>query len=141
MLGATSLSRLGTCHPKLQALLLEVDRRLSRCKVLDFTVVCGHRGQADQDAAYRAKRSTKRWPDSKHNKLPSVAVDVAPWPTYWDDEASFARLAGYVQAVADELGIEIRWGGDWNGNGRTEDERLIDLPHLELSDAELAKAA
>jgi peptidoglycan L-alanyl-D-glutamate endopeptidase CwlK len=134
-LGRTSLERLSTCHPELQRLLREVDRRLSENKVLDFTVVCGHRGQKEQDEAYSAKpkRSTKRWPESKHNQLPSLAVDVAPYPTFWGDEASFARLAGYIQAVADELGIRIRWGGDWNGNGRTEDERFIDLPHLELA--------
>lgn len=134
-LGKTSNERLDTCHPELQRLLREVDRRLSQSKVLDLTVVCGHRGQKEQDEAYHAKpqRSTKPWPLSKHNQLPSLAVDVAPYPTFWDDEASFARLAGYIQAVADELAIPIRWGGDWNGNGRTEDERLVDLPHLELA--------
>ena len=135
MLGKASNERLDTCHPALQRLLREVDRRLTASKVLDFTVVCGHRGKKEQDEAYHAKppRSTKLWPHSKHNQLPSAAVDIAPYPTFWDDEASFARLAGYVQAVADELGIAIRWGGDWNGNGRTEDERFIDLPHLELA--------
>lgn len=135
MLGKLSTERLATCHPDLQRLLREVDRRLGASKALDFTVVCGHRGQKEQDEAFNAKpqRSTKRWPDSKHNKLPSLAVDVAPYPTFWGDEASFARLAGYIEAVADELGIPIRWGGDWNGNGRTEDERFVDLPHLELA--------
>jgi peptidoglycan LD-endopeptidase CwlK len=142
-LGIASRAKLGTCHPKLQRLLREVDRRLTTSKLFDFTIVCGHRGQAEQDAAFfaRPQRSTKRWPDSKHNQDPSTAVDIAPFPIYWDDEAAFARLVGYVQAVADEMGIGIRWGGDWNGNGRTEDERLIDLPHLELTEEELAKAA
>jgi peptidoglycan L-alanyl-D-glutamate endopeptidase CwlK len=142
-LGVASRSKLATCHPKLVLLLLEVDRRLTLSKRFDWTIVCGHRGQAEQDAAYfaRPRRSSKRWPDSKHNKFPSLAVDIAPYPTYWDDEAAFARLAGYVQAVADEMGIGIRWGGDWDADGRTEDENLIDLPHLELTDEELAKAA
>ena len=38
--------------------------------------------------------------------------------------AAAARLAGYVLAVADELDIEVRWGGDWDGDGASRDERL-----------------
>lgn len=52
-LGATSLKRLGDCHPKLQRLLREVDQRLSKRKLFDLTVVCGHRGQAEQEQAFQ----------------------------------------------------------------------------------------
>lgn len=34
--------------------------------------------------------------------------------------------------AADQLGITLRWGGDWNGNGRTNDESFSDCPHFEL---------
>lgn len=139
MLGVSSNRELDTCHPKLQRVMREVDRRLARRHVFDFKVVCGHRGQKEQEEAVAAKRSTKHWPDSKHNQLPSVAVDLAPYPTEYSDEPAFARLAGYVLAVADDMGIELRWGGDWNANGRTSDERLVDLPHFELSDLELGR--
>lgn len=135
--GNVSKNRLQFCHPKLQRLLTEAMARADRRRTLDFTIVCGHRGEAAQNAALAAGKSTKAWPDSKHNRLPSVAVDVAPYPTVWGDAPAFARLAGYIQAVADDLDIEIRWGGDWNDNGRTDDERLVDLPHLELTDREL----
>lgn len=138
-LGTTSKRRLGQCHPKLQRLLEEVDRRLMKRQVMDLTVVCGHRGQAEQDAAKAAGRSTKAWPDSKHNRLPSPAVDVAPYPIDWHDRARFARLAGFIEAVAADLDIEVRWGGDWDQDGRTADERLIDMPHLELTDRELSR--
>lgn len=134
--GAISQVNLSSCHPKLQRIMNEVIRRVPA--EMDFSVTCGHRGQEAQEAAYFAKpqRSTKRWPDSLHNQVPSPAVDLAPHPVDWHDAAAFARLAGYVQAVADELGIRIRWGGDWNGNGRTRDERLVDLPHFELAPEE-----
>lgn len=112
-------------------------RRLDRRRTFDFTVSCGHRGEADQEAAVRDGKSTKHWPDSLHNRLPALAVDLAPYPTDWADSLAFARLAGYVLAVADDLDIELRWGGDWNGNGRTRDERLVDAPHFELTEKEI----
>jgi hypothetical protein len=128
-LGATSLKRLGDCHPKLQRLLREVDQRLSKRKLFDLTVVCGHRGQAEQEQAFQDHRSTKHWPESKHNTLPSRAVDIAPYPTDWGDREAFALLAGYVLAVADDLDIEVDIGALW--------KKFPDLPHVELTDWEL----
>lgn len=129
-LGNLSNNRLETCHPKVQRLIRAVAERIR--SQLDFSVTCGHRGEVEQNAAYEAGRSTKQWPHSLHNGLPSRAVDLAPYPVDWKDALAFARLAGYVQATADDLGIRIRWGGDWNDNGRTRDERLVDAPHFEL---------
>lgn len=31
-----------------------------------------------------------------------------------------------------ELKVPIRWGGDWNRNGRSDDEKFYDGPHFEL---------
>lgn len=131
MLGATSNSRLDTCHPKLGKLIREVDRRLSKRKLIDLTVVCGHRGQAEQEQAFKDNHSTKHWPDSKHNLLPSLAVDVAPYPTDWNDAGSFSFLAGYILAVADDLDIEVNVGALW--------KNFPDRPHVELTDRELSR--
>lgn len=122
----SSLDRLATCHPKLQALMNEV------IKYEDCVILCGHRGQAEQDQAFRDGKSKLKWPQGKHNTLPSNAVDIAPYPLDWNDHLAFARLAGYVQAIADGMGIAVRWGGDWNGNGKSKDERFLDLVHFEL---------
>ena len=124
--GAKSLERLATCDPRLQELLKVAITHV------DFTVLCGHRTEVEQNEAFAQKHSTVRWPNSKHNSLPAIAVDVAPFPIDWNDTARFARLAGYIERIADEKGIAIRWGGDWNGNWRTLDERFIDMPHIEL---------
>lgn len=129
MLGAASTKALDTAHPKLQRLIREVDKRLSKRKLIDLTVVCGHRGQAEQEKAFAEHHSTKHWPDSRHNTLPSQAVDVAPYPTVWQDTESFAFLAGYILAVADDLDIEVNVGALW--------KKFPDLPHVELTDREL----
>jgi peptidoglycan L-alanyl-D-glutamate endopeptidase CwlK len=64
------------------------------------------------------------WPDSKHNQLPSLAIDVCPVPVFWDDIPSFLASAAIVKETAARLGIEIVHGGDF--------EKLKDYPHYEL---------
>lgn len=130
----TSLSRLYTCDPKLILICEEA------IKYVDFTIVYGHRNEVEQNKAFLEKKSTKRWPNSKHNTSPSQAVDVAPYyigvGLDWNDLPAFGRLAGYLQAIADRKGIKIRWGADWDGDWRTAGhdpgERFIDGPHIEL---------
>ena len=51
-----------------------------------------------------------QYPNSKHNKLPSKAVDVAPYPIDWNDPDRFYHFAGYVRGIAEGMGIKIRWG-------------------------------
>jgi len=121
-----SQERLSTCHPDLQKLFNEV------IKHYDCTVVCGHRGKDKQDEAVRTGQSKLAWPHSKHNSLPSKAVDVVPFPVDWSDMSRFYHFGGFVLAVAKHLGIKIRWGGDWNGNLQFRDEKFKDLPHFEL---------
>jgi peptidoglycan L-alanyl-D-glutamate endopeptidase CwlK len=99
---------------------------------MDHTVLCGHRGKKEQDEAVRNGKSKTPWPTSKHNRLPSKAIDVAPYPIDWDDEVRFARLMGHYERVAMEQGIKIRLGLDFNQNGRSNDEKFLDFPHIEL---------
>lgn len=121
-----SLEKLSTCHPDLQRLFAEV------IGVVDCRVIEGHRGKEAQDKAFAEGKSKLRFPQSKHNANPSLAVDVVPYPVDWNDRERFCHLAGVVQGVAHALGIRIRWGGDWNQNGQWRDERFVDMPHFEL---------
>lgn len=121
-----SKDRLATCHPKLQALLNEA------IKHYDFTVLCGHRGKDEQDAAYNSGRSKVRWPDSKHNRTPSLAVDVAPYPVDWSDLDRFRRLAWFLKGLGLGLGADLRLGADWDGDNDITDQTFHDLPHVEL---------
>ena len=129
--GTRSKNNLATCHPDLQRLLNEV------IKHYDCSVICGHRTKEDQNKAYHEGRSKIKWPNGKHNSSPSMAVDVVPWfstkPNIrWNDSKKFYHFAGYVLAVADQLGINLRWGGDWDGDGELHDQTFMDLPHFEL---------
>ena len=130
----TSMRRLKECHPHIQKVLCDVITNH------DFSVLCGHRDKIDQNAAYygNPKRTTKEWPNSKHNIYPSIAVDIAPYwkekpHIRWKRHNEFILLAGIVIGVADSMGIEMRWGGNWDGDEEIiTDQTLIDLPHLEL---------
>ena len=124
----TSKDNLATAEEPLQRLFNRV------IKKFDCSVICGHRGREEQEKAFREGKSQARFGQSKHNHYPSRAVDVVPYPIDWEDREYFARFAGYVQAVADDEGINIRWGGDWDMDNRSNDETFSDLPHFELMD-------
>lgn len=137
--GPTSRERLATCHPDLILLMETVVRRF------DTTILQGHRGEAEQNAAVAAGNSQLRWPHGKHNSLPSTAVDAAPYKpgvgVDWSDRDLWVRWAVYVLGVAEGLGIKVRWGGDWARDWsfrtlreRESDQGLDDLPHFELVD-------
>lgn len=129
----TSKDRLATCHPDLQLLFNTV------INTFDCTIICGHRGQKDQEIAFKTGKSRLKFPESKHNSSPSWAVDAAPYPINWKDMNGFCWFAGYVLGIADMLHLQgkmehrIRWGGDWNRNYDMGDEKgLRDLVHFEI---------
>lgn len=124
----TSRARLLTCHPHLQAVFNKV------IQLRDCTILCGHRGQAEQDEALRTGKSKLAWPKSKHNALPSRAVDAAPYPLDWNDADRFRVFGGFVLGVSASMGIPLRWGGDWDGDMTNKDQPFHDLPHFELVD-------
>ena len=125
-----SLNELVTISPELQALFSTVVRGFD-CKILE-----GHRTLGRQRYLYEQGRIrpgpivthcdgvTKV---SNHQRVDEnglcLAVDVVPYPVDRDDVHRFYRFAGYVQRVAEELGIKVQWGGDWE---------MKDYPHWEL---------
>ena len=86
--------------------------------------------------------SHKQFPDSEHNfmrddKPCSKAFDFGPWingAIPWDDTHLFALVAGCYFAAATELGVRLRWGGDWDMDGLTTDQTFMDWGHLELEE-------
>lgn len=129
-----SKERLKSCHSDLQILFNRV------IEDYDCSVICGHRGEEDQNEAYSNRASTKRWPDSKHNTEPSLAVDVSPYEFSGVDwgKTQSADFSGYVMGVANELfkqGImkhRIRRGLDWNMDNDVDDTKFWDAGHFEI---------
>ena len=127
-LGKASSERLSTCDQRLQDVVNEV------VKYFDCTVTCGHRNEVDQEEAFRTGKSTVHFPDSKHNSLPSKAMDLVPYPVDWNDLKRFYYFAGFVMAIAASKGITLRFGGDWNGDTQVKDNNFNDLPHFQIED-------
>ena len=124
--GSRSKKRLATCDDRLQGLFKEV------VKHFDCSVIIGHRGEKDQNKAFDEGKSKVRYPKGKHNSNPSTAVDVAPYPIDWEDRERFIYFAGFVKGIATEMGISLRWGGDWNNDTQLSDNKFDDLVHFEL---------
>lgn len=125
--GNRSERNLETCDTDLQIILREAIKGK-----YDFSVICGHRGPKEQNEAFKKGNSDFQYPDSKHNGYPSKAVDIVPYPLNYSDIGSFYILAGYIMRVADEKNIKIRFGGDWDSDGKTLDQNLHDIGHIEL---------
>jgi peptidoglycan L-alanyl-D-glutamate endopeptidase CwlK len=146
--GTASKKKLSQVHPDLVA----VAERALMLSPYDFTIVHGWRGEEVQNALFDSRASHKRWPDSKHNKMSSgyfdqvtrqstpskpcsEAIDFAPWVNKsiaWDDTHIFAVIAGLFHAAASEQGVVIRYGGDWDTDGSTKDQTLMDWGHVEI---------
>ncbi|MBQ2174790.1 MAG: M15 family metallopeptidase [Alphaproteobacteria bacterium] len=121
-----SKERLETCHPDIQAVCNEL------IKQYDFSVLCGHRGEKEQNQAYKKGTSQVKYPNSAHNKKPSLAVDLAPYPIDWDNLSRFREMIIRFDTVANMLRAEGKiesdfvYGGYWNS--------IKDWPHIEIKE-------
>lgn len=149
--GSTSRKHRDECDDQLQTVL-----NVS-ITVYNFSVVCGHRGEAAQNRAFATGFSKVKFPEGKHNKLPSEAFDIYPYHKKYGcltghhsqvtaiaDELNmtllevenwitqeFCIMAGVVLASAATMGVKIRWGGDWDCDGDRLDQKFDDLAHFE----------
>ena len=123
-----SEAKLNSCDDRLQRIMRRVVENF------DCTILCGHRGFDEQEKAFLENKSKARWGESLHNKKPSLAVDVAPYPIDWKDRDRFHYFAGFVMATATELNRKLRWGGDWDRDTETDDNRFDDLVHFEIQE-------
>lgn len=132
--GSRSLRALQGVHPD----LVQVAERALAISPVDFTVIQGLRTREQQR---RAVASGNSWTmHSRH--LTGHAIDVVPWVDGridWMDLQKFDQLHKAFFAAAKELGVPLRWGGDWNENGNYHDELRrgsYDGGHFELPRAD-----
>ena len=124
--GRRSKERLATCEKDLQMVFNEV------IKHVDCSVLEGHRSGERQDKLYDEGKTKVRYPNGRHNSSPSRAVDVTPYPVNWKDRERQTLFAGFVLGIANQMGINIRWGGDWDQDFEVQDNKFDDFPHFEL---------
>jgi len=137
VLGQRSLDRLAGVHPDLVAVL----KRAISISPQDFTVLEGVRTQARQLELYAQGRTkpgqvvtwTKTSNHFKRADGYGYAVDIAPFPIDWNDTKRFDAVAKAMFQAAKELGIGIRWGADWDRDGKPRERGESDSPHFELS--------
>ena len=124
--GKRSREGLATCEKDLQMVFNEV------IKYVDCSVLEGHRKKDRQNALYDEGKTKVRYPNGRHNASPSRAVDVTPYPVDWADRERQTLFAGFVLGVANQMGIKLRWGGDWDQDFQVQDNKFDDFPHFEL---------
>jgi peptidoglycan L-alanyl-D-glutamate endopeptidase CwlK len=136
--GLKSREKLSTCYePLLRVAYLAIEMT-----PVDITIVHGWRSEREQNLLFESGASRKQWPDSEHNNEDeedgdpcSMAIDFAPWingTIPWSDTHAFAVVAGVFFAAAKEHEVTLRWGGDWDMDGSTEDQTLMDWGHVEI---------
>ena len=128
--GKRSRERLKGVDARLVNVLNEV------VKYFDITVIEGLRSQERQNELVAQGKSKTKF--GKHVK--GKAVDIAPYPIDWESRDDFHYLGGFVLGVAAKMGVDIRWGGDWNASSKfqgkrtTKDNSFDDLVHFELKE-------
>lgn len=129
----SSKDKLAGVKPELRKLA----ERAIQLSPLDFTIVQGTR-TVEQSAQNIANGVSFLKDPSKSKHITGRAIDFAPLKggkIDWNDHESFKTVADAFFAAAKELGINIRWGGDWNQNGSYKDEIArgsYDGGHIEL---------
>lgn len=139
-LGATSRARLKGVHPQLVRV---VELAIERSRV-DFTVLEGVRTPQRQAELYAQGRTKPgkivTWTLKSNHFVRADgfghAVDLAPWPIDWEGPARFPKFDAIAEAMFDaarELGVKIRWGADWDQDGKPRERGESDSPHFELA--------
>ena len=137
--GTSSERKLSTADPE----LVEVPRLVMSWGVYDFTIIWGFRTNAEQMQAFLSGNSKKK--DGSYHQVMkggkpfSQAIDFAPWCLLpngdmgipWKDTHAFAVLGGMMIAAGEQLGIPIVYGADWDRDGLTKDQTLMDFGHIQ----------
>jgi len=131
-LSQRSLRRMEGVEPDLVNLVrLAIERT-----PVDFGVAWmgGMRTPEEQNQLFKDGYSTKDGYEklSKHQFGEAVDLQVFVGGSAVQSEKMQYIVAGVMFSCAAELGITLRWGGDWNMNSDIRDNVFNDLYHFEL---------
>ena len=120
--GKRSRGRLKGVNSKLVNVLNEL------IKIMDVTIIEGVRSK-ERQAELLEKGATKV-KYSRH--MEGKAVDLAPYPIDWNNRDGFYYMGGMIRGIAQQMGLKVRFGGDWDSDGDTKDNSFDDLVHEEI---------
>jgi len=155
--GATSLQRLATVHPELQNLMKAVGEHFPNTILEGERTV----EQQEKNVAKGVSKTMNSKHVRSPAEAVDAAPDPLAWPQaakllarietvsglmsdeqgaevmalvegYVREVARWYYFGGFVLGYAEELNVEIRWGGDWDGDRKLEDQTFHDLPHFEI---------
>ena len=122
--GKRSKERLRGIDARLVSVLNEL------VKIMDVTIIEGLRSEQRQEKLLKEGSTKTKF--SKH--ITGKAVDLAPYPIDWKDRDRFHYMGGMIRGIAKQLNVPVRWGGDWDSDGETKDNRFDDLVHVEIKE-------
>lgn len=137
ILSTLSEQRLRGVDPRLVAIVRDAALRL--LPGLRFLVVEGLRSKERQAHLWAQGRTAPgpkvTWSEhSKHQD--GLAVDLAPLAkdgtVDWNNTKAFDDVAKAMFAAAQVLEFRIRWGADWDMDGKPRERGESDSPHFEL---------
>ena len=100
----------------------------------DFGITWGLRSAAEQYKLFRdgASKCDGYKILSRHQS--GLAVDIVIYvngKVTWDPKYYYA-MAGHTLGTAKRLGIDLKFGGDWDMDGDLDDQTFNDLCHYEI---------
>tara|TARA_R110000744_G_scaffold8350_3_gene27841 strand:+ start:602 stop:1003 length:402 start_codon:yes stop_codon:yes gene_type:complete len=126
--GKRSRERLSGVNVKLVNVLNEL------IKIMDVTIIEGVRSDEKQKEYFDKGKSKIDGITKKGQHQLGKAVDLAPYPIDWNDRDTFYYMGGMIRGIAKQLNVNVRYGGDWDGDGKTKDNNFDDLVHIEIRD-------
>jgi hypothetical protein len=126
-----------------------VDLLFDAAEYMDLKIIEGHRTVKQQNALYRAGKSTKDGYINSSNHQWGVAVDVLPLPRLKgyplnmyqaskENDLRWAYFTGFIQALGIKHNLKVRTGWKWRSNPQKTLSRPIkentfpDYNHIEI---------
>lgn len=134
MFSSSSLERLKTVDERLQMVMKEA----LRTSPIDFGIprYGGKRTAQDQNKLYKDGLSKLDGYEKVSYHQSGKAVDIYVWihgGASWNEDY-LTILAGHILGTAKRLGIELHWGGDFDGDWNLDEGDSWDKVHFELRD-------
>lgn len=136
-LSTRSMTALQGVHPD----LVRIVKRAIEITEVDFKVIEGVRTPERQRDLYAQGRTKPgnivTWTlNSNHFRNARTgfghAVDLLPAPYDWKATGPFDAVSRAMFRAAREIGCTIRWGADWDQDGKARERGESDSPHFEL---------